>query len=155
LHRLDHGHHASLDSFKKALPRVYNAAEIIGQVIDLSLCQAWSPGRPVIRRHYAAPGVTSRVETPMTSHHDRIAGSPTQGANALPARRTVRLAPQIHHRNLLALVAHLTANGQPCLMVQRLLCGGQLPAERATGRGRCPAGQLLVALLGIGVAQAM
>ena len=65
------------------------------------------------------------------------------------------LTPEIDRRDLLALMAKLAADGQPLLVVPRLLRRGQLTTRRAPGRRRGPPRQFLITLLGIGVTQAV
>ena len=65
------------------------------------------------------------------------------------------LSTQIHGGNLFALVAQLLADGEAGPLVGLPLYPGQSLFTRATRMRRWPAGEFPVALLGIGVAQAV
>lgn len=64
-------------------------------------------------------------------------------------------AAEIHGRDGLALVAEFATDGEPYLPVLGFLFQGQHAGYRSAGGRTRPAGQCLVALLGIGVAKAM
>jgi hypothetical protein len=73
----------------------------------------------------------------------------------VPRLGAVSLAAEVHRGDLAALVPQLPANDQPHRPILRLLRARQcFPGGTADGR-REPPGQLLVTLLGIGMAQAM
>jgi len=59
------------------------------------------------------------------------------------------LSTQVDRGNLLAAVAHLVADGLPRFAVDRLLLPDELPGRRTAARRTLPAGQFLVAGLGV------
>ncbi len=58
---------------------------------------------------------------------------------------------QVHGRDRLALVAQFTTDREPCFLVLGFLFRRQRAGLEPAGRRAWPAGQFLVALLGIGV----
>ena len=86
--------------------------------------------------------------------HAQVAGSIAQPDESREKNRHV-LAPQIHRSNLFPDMAQLLANGQADTLIGLLLRLGQLIFGRPARMWRWPAREFQVALLGIGVAQAM
>lgn len=86
--------------------------------------------------------------------HSQVAGGITQ-TNKSGKNRSHLSAPQVHGSDLLSDMAQLFAYRQACLMIPSSLNVAEFFFGRPTRMGRWPAREFLVALLGIGVAQAM
>ena len=86
--------------------------------------------------------------------HSQVAGGITQ-TNKSWKNRSHLSAPQVDSGDLLSDMAQLFAYRQAGLMIPSPLSVAEFCFGRPTRMGRWPAGEFLVALLGIGVAQAM
>lgn len=86
--------------------------------------------------------------------HSQVTGSIAQTDESREKNGHV-LAPQIHRSNLFPDMAQLLAYGQAGLLIGILLRLGELRFDRPTSMGAVPACKLQVALLGIGMTQAV
>ena len=85
--------------------------------------------------------------------HAKVGGGITESDQA---RLDLHLLPaQVDRGDLFPHMAQLLADGQPGMLICRLLRPGQILFSRSARMGRCPTGELQVSLLGIGVAQAV
>ena len=86
--------------------------------------------------------------------HAQVAGSTAQTDESREKNGHV-LAPQIHRSNLLPDMTQLLVNIQPSPPIGLPLGLGELRFGRPASMGGVPAGEFQVALLGIGMTQAM
>ncbi len=86
--------------------------------------------------------------------HSQIAGGITQ-ADKSRENRSHLSAPQIDGSDLFPDMAQLFADGQAGLLIPLSLSLAEFPFAGPARMGRWPAGELSVALLGIGMAQAV
>ena len=86
--------------------------------------------------------------------HSQVAGRITQ-TNESGENRSQLSAPQVHSSNLFPDMAQHFADGQAGLLIPSSLSLAEFSFGWPTRMGRWPAGEFPVALLGIGMAQAV